>query len=145
MAIKFSVSARKNPRDPNSDYKYYPQPQSSGESDFKSLARKIQRNTGQNYPDVVGVLAALEDILPEELQQGLIVRFGALGSFYTTFKTTPSDTPEAVSSKNIEELRIRFRPDADLLSRVNTESAFEKVEGLATGEEEDDGEEAPTL
>lgn len=138
MTLKYSVVARKNPSDPNGPFRYYPQPRSSGESGFKSLAKKIQRNTGQNYADVVGVLAALEDILPEELKAGLIVRFGSVGSFYTTYKTTPEDSPEKVSGKNIEEVRIRFRPDRDLLEQVNTGLEFEKVETLTQPDEEEE-------
>ena len=137
MVLLYSVVARKNPRDPQSDFKYYPQPVSSGESGFKSLAKKIQKNTGQNYPDVVGVLAALEDILPDELKNGLIVRLGSLGSFYTTYKTIPSDTPEDVNEKSIEEVRIRFRPDRDLLEDVNTRLDFKKVEAQTASEEEE--------
>ncbi|WP_436516210.1 HU family DNA-binding protein [Ekhidna sp. To15] len=96
-------------------------------SDFKSLARRIQKHTGQSYADVTGVLAALEDVLPEELLAGKIVRLGSLGSFYTTFKSKPSDAPEDVSSNNILEARIRYRPDRSLLSEVNNGARFEKV------------------
>lgn len=64
MAPKYSLVARKMLGEDQSPYKYYPQPQSSGESGFKALAKRILKNTGQNYPDVIGVLAALEDILP---------------------------------------------------------------------------------
>lgn len=138
MPLLYSVVARKNPRDPNSPYKYYPQPVSNGESGFKSLAKRIQKNTGQNYPDVVGVLAALEDILPEELKNGLIVRLGSLGSFYTTYKTNPAEAPEDVTERNIEEVRIRFRPDKDLLEQVNTGLTFKKVETQNNGEGEEE-------
>ena len=132
MALKYSVVARKKPGDDQSPYKYYPQPQSSGESGFKALAKRIQKNTGQNYPDVIGVLAALEDILPEELKDGLIVRLGSIGSLYTTYKTVAGETPESVNANNIEEVRIRFRPDRDLLDEVNDGVRFEMVEALAT-------------
>lgn len=135
MALSYSVIARKNPSDPTSEFRYYPQPVSNGESDFKSLAKKIQKNTGQNYADVIGVLAALEDILPDELRDGLIVRLGSLGSLYTSYKTTASDTPEDVNDKNIKEVRIRFRPDRDLLEELNTRLEFKKVETKNSGEE----------
>ena len=137
MALKFSVVAKKNPSDPNSPFRYYPQPISSGESGFKNLARKIQRNTGQNYPDVIGVLAALEDILPEEIKNGRIIRLGDIGSFYPGYRTSPSDTPEEVTSRNIEQVKIKFRPDRDFLEQVNTGLTFEKVENNDSSEEED--------
>lgn len=127
MSLKYSIIARKNPRDASAPEKYYPQSQSSGISDFKSLARRIQKHTGQSYADVTGVLAALEDVLPEELLAGKIVRLGSLGSFYTTYKTLASDAPENVTANNILEARIRYRPDRSLLSEVNNGARFEKV------------------
>src|SRR5690606_26464667 len=111
--------------------KYYPQVQSSGESDFKGLARKIQKNTGQNYADVVGVLAALEDVLPEELKAGMIVRLGSVGSLYTTFKSAPADSPEAVNAGNIGEVRVRFRPARGFLKAVNHEVQLVKASATA--------------
>ena len=142
MPYKYSVVARKNPGDPNSPYKYYPQPQSSGESGFKALARKIQKNTGQSYADVIGVLAALEDVLPEEIKNGLIVRLGDIGSLYASYKTVAADTPEEVTAKNIEEVRVRFRPDKDFLEQVNIGKEFEKVETNSAAATEEEPEEA---
>ncbi len=127
MSMKYSIVARKNPRDNTAPQKYYPQAQSAGVADFKSIARRIQKNTGQSYADVTGVLAALEDALPEELLAGKIVRLGSLGSFYTTYKTVPGDAPEDVNATNILETRIRYRPDRSLLSEVNNGARFEKV------------------
>ena len=132
MSLKYSIVARKNPSDTNAPKKYYPQAQSVGIADFKSLARRIQKNTGQSYADVTGVLAALEDALPEELLAGKIVRLGSLGSFYTTYKTIPGETPEEVSAKNIVEARIRYRPARSLLSEVNNSAKFEKVSTSVT-------------
>ncbi len=140
MALKYSVVAKKNPSDKDAPFKYYPQPISSGESGFKSLAKKIQKNTGQNYADVIGVLAALEDLLPEEIKDGMIIRLGDIGSFYPGYKTTASDTPEEVSARNIEQVKIKFRPDKDFLEQVNLGLEFEKVE---TANSRDEDEEVP--
>ena len=131
MALKYSIIARKNPRDSQAPEKHYPLSQSSGVADFKSLARRIQKYTGQSYADVTGVLAALEDVLPDELLAGKIVRLGSLGSLYTTFKTTPGDAPEDVNANNISEVRIRFRPDRTLLTEVNKGARFEKASTAA--------------
>ncbi|VXD11628.1 DNA-binding protein [Marinoscillum sp. 108] len=128
MALKFSVVARKNPSDPNAPFKYYPQPVTSGESGFKSMARKIQKNTGQNYADVIGVLAALEDLLPDEIKNGNIIRLGDIGSFYPRYKSVPSERAEDVTSRNIEHVNIMFRSNKEFLEQLNTTLAFEKVD-----------------
>ena len=89
---------------------------------------------------MIGVLATLEDILPDELKDGLIVRLGSLGSVYTSYKTIPSDTPEGVSEKNIEEVRIRFRADRDLMEELNTQLEFKKVETKSSSKESEEEE-----
>ena len=141
MAYKYSVVARKNPSDPESAFKYYPHPLSSGQSGFKALAKKIQKYTGQSFADVTGVLAALEDILPEEIKAGLIIRLGGIGSFYPSYKTTGEDTPEAVSSRNIEKVSIRFRSEKNFLEQINLSAEFEKVGTTATTNDEEVPEE----
>lgn len=127
MSLKYSIIGRKNPRDSSAPEKYYPQAQSAGVADFKTLAKRIQKHTGQSYADVVGVLAALEDALPDELLAGNIVRLGSIGSLYTTYKTAAGETKEEVSANNILETRIRYRPDKALLAEVNNKAKFEKV------------------
>ncbi len=45
-----------------------------------------------------------------ELEAGKIVRLGHLGAFQISVKGTASETPEAVTPKNVKSASVIFRP-----------------------------------
>ena len=79
--LNFKPVLKKNPKDPELPGKYYPQVKYSGEVNFKTLSEELSDASTLNTVDVRAVLFALEKVLLKYLQEGMIVRFGDLGTF----------------------------------------------------------------
>lgn len=79
---------------------------------------------------MIGVLAALEDIIPDEIKEGKIVRLGGLGSFYPQLKGDATEAPEDFTIRNITDVPMRFRAEKGFKEMINTGVTFERV---ATG------------
>ena len=128
MPAKYNVIPRKNPLDPNAPPKYYPSFVSSGRVSLRQLSRRIAESSTLSSVDVRAVLEALLTILPQEMANGNIVELGDFGTFRLKIKTTSSDFPNLVSSRNIIKAQPRFIAGKVFKQAVNT-TIFEKVNG----------------
>jgi predicted histone-like DNA-binding protein len=72
-----------------------------------------------NRADCLAVLAALEDNIIMELQDGRIVHLGDLGTFQLGVKSTGSATSEEVSTTSVTKARLNFRPGEELKKMMN--------------------------
>jgi hypothetical protein len=67
MSINYSLNRRVNPRDLSVPRKYYAQLKSSGEVTTRKLATEISKRTGLSVSDVIAVIAAFIDLIPEKI------------------------------------------------------------------------------
>jgi DNA-binding protein HU-beta len=128
MAVKYSVVAKANPRDPSAPKKHYPEIQSTGRTTVRNLAEQIAAISTVSPVDVAAVIEAFLTIVPKELANGNIVALGDFGSFSLRTRGEGAETAEQVTGRNITKVLTTFRPGKrfkEALANVN----FEKAKG----------------
>jgi len=110
MSVKYTIVPRKDPRDRESQPRYYAMPKSDGRTDTNNLARQISRMSSLSSADTSGMLEAFLTVVPDELAAGRIVELGEFGTFRVSFSSEGSETPEAVTAANITDTRVIFTP-----------------------------------
>jgi len=110
MSVKFTVVPRKDPRDRESEPRYYAMPKSEGRTDTNKLARQIGRMSSLSSADTTGMLEAFLTIVPDELSEGRIVELGEFGTFRISFSSEGSVAPADVTAANITDTRVIFTP-----------------------------------
>ncbi len=130
MSYRFKIQAKKNPV--NSEVKYYPQAAPMDPVGLNSIVSDIEKMCTVSSPDVKAVLDALQYALITRLKEGQSVRLGDLGSFRSTLKGEGSESADAVTSRNIERVRVQFSMSSYMkraLSPENITFSQVKAEG----------------
>jgi predicted histone-like DNA-binding protein len=129
------VIPRINPRDRESEPKFYAQARMSGEVSLREMCDRIQQSCTVTKADVHAVLVAMEDVFVDALKGGEIIRLGDLGTFRVSLSSKGSLTEKEYTSSLITKSRIIFRPGS-VLSDALTNLSFSKL----TEKKEDDEE-----
>lgn len=106
--------------------RYYPVLTKRRVADTRHLIDMIRESSTLSGPDVVAVFESLRTIIPQLLANGYNVRLDDLGTFSIHARSKGKDTPEAVTSRDIDSLKISFLPDKDVKRRLSTVK-FNKV------------------
>ena len=133
--VKYSVIPRINPRDRESEPKFYAQAKMSGEVSLREMCDRIQQSCTVTKADVHAVLVAMEDVFVDALKGGEIIRMGDLGTFRVSLSSKGSLTEKEYTSSLITKSRIIFRPGS-VLSDALANLSFSKL----TDKKEDDEE-----
>ncbi|TVL97157.1 MAG: DNA-binding protein [Candidatus Brocadia sp. WS118] len=120
MPVKFIAIPRKDPANPAAAPRYYPRTKSSGVIEVRQLMERIAEMSTLSSADIVIVLEALLQVIPQYIAEGKIVRLGALGSFRLSLQGEGVDTPETLSAKHIKSHRILFRPGREFRKALKT-------------------------
>jgi len=118
MSIKIKAITRINPRQPEAANRFYATAVSQGEVTLNSLSKQIAMMSTVSKTDVYAVLMALTEVIPQALEEGKIVRLGSLGSLTVNVSSDSKATAEEVSSNNVKQLKLRYRPSAELKVQV---------------------------
>ena len=140
--VNYTVVPKINPRDRESEAKFYGNVKSSGDINIREMAERIQGSCTVTKADVYAVLVALEDVISESIQKGEIVRLMDIGTFRVGISTKGALKEEEFSESLIKKTRILFRPGSVLqnaLAQIN----FTKVKRIVEPEEDDDSGEEP--
>ena len=138
--VTYTVVPKINPRDRESEAKFYGNVKSSGDINIREMAERIQGSCTVTKADVYAVLVALEDVISESIQKGEIVRLMDIGTFRVGISTKGALKEEEFSESLIKKTRILFRPGSVLqnaLAQIN----FTKVKRIVEPEEDEEGEE----
>ena len=146
-SVKYSVIPRINPRDRESEPKYYPQIIVNGDVSVREMCERIEQNCTVTKADVQAVFVAMENVIADALKKGEIIRLGDLGTLRVSLSSKGALTEKEYTSSLITKSRIIFRPGSILseaLANLNytkltaeTESDDDEVEGeVTTGGEE---------
>ena len=119
MAVKIKAVKKVNPLDVTANQKFYAKAVSNGRTELKRLAKMIAMQCTVNRADCLAVLAALEDNIIMELQEGRIVVMGELGTFQLGVKSSASDTSDEVGAASVMKARLNFRPGLELKNMMN--------------------------
>ena len=137
--VNYTVVPKINPRDRESEAKFYGNVKSSGDINIREMAERIQGSCTVTKADVYAVLVALEDVIAESIQKGEIVRLMDIGTFRVGISTKGALKEEEFSESLIKKTRILFRPGSvlqDALAHIN----FTKVKRVVEDEEEESEE-----
>jgi predicted histone-like DNA-binding protein len=144
--VTYSVSPRINPRDRETEPKFYGHVQASGDINLREMSERIQQTCTVHKSDVFAVLVALEDVITEALQRGEIVRLGDIGTLQIGISSKGAMTEEEWEESLIKKARINFRPGTVLsnilgnLTFVKVKPKSSKADKEAAAEGEDSGE-----
>ncbi|MGL5730854.1 MAG: HU family DNA-binding protein [Bacteroidales bacterium] len=119
MAIKYVLVERPNPQDRNAPKKFYANAVVRGSMGLEGLAERIAGSSTASKGDIMLVLTALGEQLQQLMMEGYSVKVDGLGTFRVTINGIGSDTPEEFSSSLIRKFSIRYRPEVDLMAKVN--------------------------
>jgi predicted histone-like DNA-binding protein len=128
MPVKYTLSLKGNPGNPDAPKKYYAQTKSTGDITLKEIGREIAENsTTVSDTDVLAVLNDLTKALNRHLKAGKIVRFSDFGTFQINIKSEGAETEEKFNQKTmITEVKVTFRPGSDVTEMLNN-IKFEKL------------------
>ena len=138
----YKVVERKNPRDMEGPTKWYGYVVNLSHIDIDELATRIAAGSTVTRPDVLAVLAALQEEFIYALQEGKSIRLGDIGSFRVVANGSGSDTKEGYDTSFLTRLRVQFTPNTvlkDALSLSNRKFPLERVD-FAEDEEEEEGQ-----
>lgn len=110
MAVKFNVTPRKDPRDQNSQPKYYATVKSTGRVDTYGIAKSINSMSTVSSVDTAAVLEAFMNVVPDQLADGKIVELGDFGTFRISVSSEGAEHAGEVSSRSITDVRVLFQP-----------------------------------
>ena len=140
--VTYTVIPRINPRDRETEPKFYGSVKTSGDINIREMADRIQQSCTVTKADVYAVLVALEDVISESIQKGEIVRLMDIGTLRVGISTKGALTEDKFDDSLIKKTRILFRPGSVLqnaLARIN----FTKVKRVEEPEEDEDSGEKP--
>ena len=135
--VTYTVVPKINPRDRETDPKYYGNVKSSGDINIREMAERIQGSCTVTKADVYAVLVALEDVISESIQKGEIVRLMDIGTLRVGISTKGALKEEDFNEALIKKARIIFRP-GNILSNALANINFTKVKRIVKDEEETD-------
>ena len=140
MKIKYVLSQKRNPQDPEGPKKWYATVKSTQEVTLKQLGKEITQRCTVNYADTLAVLEALTQMLTEHLGNNEIVKLGDFGTFYMTIRSQGAETEKAFNASMITDPKVRFRLGKDMKDMIRVldfekwEKPKDEEEAEATGQ-----------
>lgn len=126
MSVKFTVTPRKDPRDQNSQAKYYATVKSNGRADTHAIAKSINSMSTVSSVDTAAVLEAFLNVVPEKVADGNIVELGDFGTFSVSVSSEGAVEPNEVTARSITDVRVLFTPGKRFKQALNA-AEFQKV------------------
>lgn len=115
----YKIIQKANPRKLDEPNKYFAAAVNSGDADFRRFKEDIAKICTVNTPDIVAVLEALLELIPEYLKDGKIVKLGDLGSFTILLDSEGQKNKSDVTIHTIKRAKIRFIPSKQLKEKFN--------------------------
>jgi predicted histone-like DNA-binding protein len=125
MAVKYTVSEKGNPLQPQQPKKWYANAKSTGDTTLRALGKEIAQRSTVSPADTQAVLVALTEVLTEHLSEGKIVRLGDFGAFQVSIGSEGAETEAKFNVSMIKTKKVTFRPGIDIKEMLNN-LKFEK-------------------
>jgi len=126
MAVKYSVSEKGNPLQPQLPKKWYANAKSAGDTTLRTLSKEIAARSTVSPADTQAVLVALTEVLVEHLANGKICRLGDFGAFQVSIGSSGTENEAKFNTSLIKTKKVAFRPGIDLKEMLNN-LKFEKA------------------
>ena len=126
MAVKYTVSERGNPLQPQQPKKWYANAKSTGDTTLRALGKEIAARSTVSPADTQAVLVALTEVLVQNLAEGRIVRLGDFGAFQVSVSSEGAETEAKFNTSLIKGSKVVFRPGIDI-KEMQKNLKYEKV------------------
>lgn len=133
MPIEYSLAERGNPSKPTEAKKLYAVARSTGETSVRDMAGHINSMSTVSTIDVMAVLEAFFQTVPQELAAGRIVRFGDFGSFSVSLQGQGAATEKEFNAALIDNVKVVFRP-GKLFAQAMQGAKLQKVAELSAAQ-----------
>ncbi|SET08009.1 HU family DNA-binding protein [Hymenobacter actinosclerus] len=130
MPIEYSLAERGNPANAQAPKRWYAVARSQGETTVRDIAGRINQMSTVSTIDVMAVLEAFFQTVPDELAAGQIVRFGDFGSFSVSLQSDGADSEKEFVAGLINNVKVVFRP-GKLFAQAMQGANFRKVSSVA--------------
>lgn len=126
MTIKYSIASRIQAGNKTGELKFYARATKRKLVGFREISKIISGRCTASSPDVLLVLGALSELIPELIADGKSVRLDGIGILSSSLKAQEKTNPEEVTSKSIEGVRLKFLPDKEIKQQLKN-CEFEKA------------------
>lgn len=137
MAISYSVTPRKNPKDIMSPPKYYANAQSTSVYNIEAMSAEIEKHCTVSEADIYAVLKAAVFCMQQALKRGESIKIDDLGTFRVGLSSEGTLTEQEFNAGHIKSARITFIASRRLKDTVRN-FQFKKVSPRPQKSEEDD-------
>jgi predicted histone-like DNA-binding protein len=124
--MKYKLTERKNPQNPQAQGKLYATPLNDGKVSQKEIAAEIVELSSLSRGDVNNVIDSVLTTIPKYLLMGKSVNLGGLGTFRLSFSSEGVESEEAFNTNLIKGVKVVFIPSTDLKAAIEKIS-FEKA------------------
>lgn len=110
--------------------KWYARPHWTGTITESDLAEEIEKRSTVHRADILAVIAALEEVMVQQLQDSKRVSLDRIGTFKMSFSVKPADEEKKFTANNITKARILFTPSGrkDRVTHTTTRAAVSGLE-----------------
>ncbi|MEM9328845.1 MAG: HU family DNA-binding protein, partial [Bacteroidota bacterium] len=98
--------------------KYYLQATKRHVRDLHDIAEEISSRCTASTMDVVLILEALSQVVPQQLLDGYTVDLGDLGIFSAHLSSEGKEDPEKVTARCLKNVNVHFRPSPRFKSKM---------------------------
>lgn len=118
MAISYKVVSKKPGL--SSETLYYPMLTGRRTADLHEICAHISKRSSFSPADVIGVVHALIEAIPNYLSEGRNVRLGGLGTFSVHASAKGKTDPDKVTARDIDGVKMSFLPDKQIKAALST-------------------------
>lgn len=121
-AVKMNSPLKKEGR----KEQYYPRVAKRSKKNLIGVAKRISQSSTYSTTDVVGVLEAFTNLIPELLMDNYSVEFGDLGTFSLHVSGEGVNSEEEMNASKIKSVKMAFRPSPRVKQDLNNVD-FKKI------------------
>ncbi|MEQ8879862.1 MAG: HU family DNA-binding protein [Cyclobacteriaceae bacterium] len=119
MPVTYTIAMKKPGLSPDAAPKYYPVLTDRRITNLRKLCYMISDRSTLTSADVMGVIHAMIELIPDLLQDGRTVRLDGFGTFNLHASSEGQTNPDKITSRDITGVRMSFLPDKDIKRRLN--------------------------
>lgn len=119
MTVRYKITSTSKPGAGKEGEKvYFPRLTGSSPIRLDEIAGILAERSSASRGDVHQVLLDFAQLIPELMAHGKSILIDEFGSFQLHARVSTADSPEKISFRNIEEIRMSFRPDRKIKEKL---------------------------
>ncbi|MDW3191562.1 MAG: HU family DNA-binding protein [Cytophagales bacterium] len=120
MALQYEVKSKRPGLSRDQPAKYYPVLTGRKVADTRLICDHISAGSSLTRSDVLAVITALTDLIPELLEDGYNVKLEDLGTFSLHARSEGKEDPTKVTVRDIKSLKMAFLPSKQIKEALKT-------------------------